>query len=1041
MKYLSCFLIFISCYHLLAAAENQEFRATWVVTWEHISPYNNTSQNMALAREIIDNHHLGNFNAILWQCRQSGTAYYNSQYEPWGYYAGGADPGYDPLALAIEEAHSKGMELHAWFNVFHCSSTRPGTPAGDHPEWVCTDENGVFMTVDENGNSFRCLSPGLEEVREYLLKVAMEIVRNYDIDGIHLDFIRWNEYTYHPSAAEKTMESLHKKTAGDVAIDGIISEKQLKALHENQSQRYIYDVEHPASGGVPEGFNDWDEWRRWTVTEFVQTLHDSIQAEKPWVRLSVAALGRYNWGVWQGYGDVFQDAALWFNEGYVEQLTPMHYHWLTANGFYDMLTGGCPNCWSQYIQPGIEAGRMYSVGPGSYLFERNKVWNNHPAVIEMCRTIPWVDGFQFFRYQNWQNFNYFPESRETFFHRKNKIRPIYQVSTPEAPSITLNKNDELNYQIDVTPPPSIVENQWYAVYRSENTEPDVTSDQIVDIHFGNTSYSVNEQFDGLQDFNAKYTYYATTLNRFWNESAASNTDISGEIPSYPPVVVKTVPAEGETISINSPVQITFSKNMDLSLLKPAIEIIPAVNIENLYWKEQEKTAIIEFAEYFQFDTDYTLIIQNTAVDLNGVAIDGNADGTAGDAFELHFRSSAVDDVPPSVVQYFPDYRGEEERFDVDDIVTVVFNEPLDETTLTEEAVRIFRSSNQVATQFLHTFTDGKSVISIQPEQPYGMSTNYTALLSNVISDTTGNALIDNISFTFTTTDDRSFDQRTIDEFSTSADWKQPGFSGSTVGIVVPECEFGYTRDIYLPATQIKRAASLKYKWDTSQDAFLLRDYLGGGAPRAVEFDTSYVLQCYVFGDGSNNKFRFCLDEAHGANWPDHEVSKWYILDWYGWRLLQWDLSDSTTVGEWISPDNKLNGTKYRVDSFQLTHDSTGAVSGRIYFDDFRLVKRTQLPVHVAMNSDVQPLNFKLKQNYPNPFNPITKIPFEIAKDSHVSLSIYNVIGRKIITIVDRKLTAGYHEVQFDGARLSSGIYIYRLDVDGQTMKKRMMLLK
>ena len=137
----------------------------------------------------MDDHVDANMNAVIFQVRQGGTAYYESSYEPWGYYAGYQYPGYDPLAVAIEEAHSRGLELHAWFNVFQTSSTFSGTPAAENPEWVCRDQNGNSMS------SYRSLSPGLEDVRKYTVNVAMEIVRNYDIDGLHLDYVRWNEHT------------------------------------------------------------------------------------------------------------------------------------------------------------------------------------------------------------------------------------------------------------------------------------------------------------------------------------------------------------------------------------------------------------------------------------------------------------------------------------------------------------------------------------------------------------------------------------------------------------------------------------------------------------------------------------------------------------------------------------------------------------------------------------------------------------------------------------------------------------------------------
>ncbi|MCK4894538.1 MAG: family 10 glycosylhydrolase, partial [Calditrichia bacterium] len=287
---------------------NTEFRATWVITWEHINSSWSADQNKALVREILDDHKAANMNAVLWQARQSGTAYYTSSYEPWGSYAGYSDPGYDPLAYAIEEAHKRGIEVHAWFNAFHASSTHAGAPAAEHPDWVCRDQSGIPM------NESRALSPGMTAVREYTLDVAMEIVNNYDIDGIHLDYIRWNEYS-------NSLRSGLSQVEQESQLDGMISDDQIRALETNLTGRYLYDVDHPYSGGVPAGYSTWEDWWRTSVTTFVEMLRDSIQAVKPHVRLSVAALGKYNWSGWQGYGSVYQDAAKWFNEGSIDQLT------------------------------------------------------------------------------------------------------------------------------------------------------------------------------------------------------------------------------------------------------------------------------------------------------------------------------------------------------------------------------------------------------------------------------------------------------------------------------------------------------------------------------------------------------------------------------------------------------------------------------------------------------------------------------------------------------------------------------------------------
>ena len=523
MKNLFIPVLLIMLVSSLFANPNEEFRATWIISWDLVKEGNDVAANKALCRAIMDRHAKANMNAVLWQARQSGTAYYDSDIEPWGYYTGNSYPGYDIFEYAVQEAHRRGLEMHAWINIFHCSSTVPGAPAAEHPEWVCTNEDGEFMT------KYRCLSPGLAPVREYLVKVVMEVVRKYDIDGIHFDFVRWNEYD------EDDMQAALSKEAEHPALDGFASDDRIQRLNSMPSKRYIYDVEHPASGGIPDGFQSWDDWRRWTVTEFVRTAHDSIKSVKPWVRLSVAALGKYNWSGWQAYGTVYQDAALWFNEGYIDQLTPMHYHWLSGYDFYVMLAG--PNgdsnysqCWGKYIQEGINDGRLYTSGPGSYRLAEENVWDNHVDVVKKIREIDWIDGYQFFSYINWYGYDYWEEAKEKFFPTITKIRAtgLIDDTPPDAPSIELTKLDTSIYRISVTQAGTGEVPSRYAVYRSKDSTFDAATDKIVGVNFGEGTYHLHDYID---DRDGGYFFYAATaFDRYWNESGFSNVGKTDSIP-------------------------------------------------------------------------------------------------------------------------------------------------------------------------------------------------------------------------------------------------------------------------------------------------------------------------------------------------------------------------------------------------------------------------------------------------------------------------------------------------------------------------------
>ena len=106
-------------------------------------------------RKIMDDHVDANMNAVIFQVRQGGTAYYESSYEPWGYYAGYQHPGYDPLAVAIEEAHYEVLNYMHGLTFFKLLAPMM-VSAAENPEWVCRDQNGISMS------SYRSLSPGLK---------------------------------------------------------------------------------------------------------------------------------------------------------------------------------------------------------------------------------------------------------------------------------------------------------------------------------------------------------------------------------------------------------------------------------------------------------------------------------------------------------------------------------------------------------------------------------------------------------------------------------------------------------------------------------------------------------------------------------------------------------------------------------------------------------------------------------------------------------------------------------------------------------------
>lgn len=1011
---------------LCAQTNNSEFRATWIITWDWISPEKSAVEIQDHIREILDNHVDAHMTSVLFQIRQSGTAYYHSSFEPWGYYAGYSDPGFDPLEFAVKEAHKRGLELHAWFNTFQVSSTYAGTPAEEHPEWVCRDQDGYPM------ESYRSISPGLEAVRDYLLGVAMEVVNNYNIDGLHLDYVRWNEYT-------NTMNQMNFREQPEEIhmMDGWITEAQIQEINQNQSGRYLYDIDHPYSGGIPAGFSSWEEWWRSSVTEFVSALHDSIQIVKPYVRLSVAALGKYNWGGWQGYGTVYQDAALWYNEGFIDQLTPMHYHWETGTGFLGMLINDCPNCWSDYIQDGIADHRIFSVGPPSY----SMPWKNHKNIVNDCRTVDWVDGFQFFSSGSWDYFGKWADAGNTFFAKKTKIPESFSTESiqPNTPALNINKIDSLHYQLNVTPSDTSHLN-WFVLYRSETDSTNPEENEMIEIRFADSAFSFLDSFDGTQDFNGQYHYYATQANRFWKESLPSNIFVSDSIPSFAPVIVSIYPEDLDSVDVTTSPVINFSKTMTIQDSYNFITITPDPG-HNLVWTNSNKSVTINVWYNLEYDTTYSIVVSSDLADVNNVALDGNGDGIAGDDYSFQFRTFAQDVLGPMITETSFSV---DNPVDIGQLLTVTFNEEINSTSLNTNSVLLTANNNTISYNNAYSvFNEEFSSYTIRPiEGHFSANTEYQIQFTDGITDLDGNPM-QPITFTFNSEPQVYDEVAFIDEFDNTANWWTPSGSGSTVGIL-SGTSFEIDNTISIPGTYPRKSAKLSYVWDTSVSDHLIRTYLSGGDPRAVEFDTSYTLECYVYGDGSHNYFRFALDDhlpTTAGNY--HEVSRWFEIDWIGWKLITWDLGVDS-VGSWIG-NGKLEGT-LRTDSFQMTYnDAFGISEGAIYFDDYKITKKS-FSLNTRNEHAIIPEKMTLFQNYPNPFNPITEIQYSIPQYGYVSIMVYNLLGQQVKTLVNEIQNAGSHTIIWDGndsygQTVASGIYFCQLKSVNEVKTIRMVFTK
>jgi N-acetylmuramoyl-L-alanine amidase len=510
-----------------------------------------------------------------------------------------------------------------------------------------------------------------------------------------------------------------------------------------------------------------------------------------------------------------------------------------------------------------------------------------------------------------------------------------------------------------------------------------------------------------------------------------------------PFVSATTPAQNDTnFAAWADIIIDFSRRMDRASVEAAVTLAPASEIS--YFWSNNNTRVLLRHDSLQVETDYTLRIAGAARGQYGQALDGNRDGVGGDDFVLRFKTGALDMRPPNLLAVYPPNRGT--NTEVQPIINMYFDEELLPSSITASRFELRRNSNNalVAGGLRHYVVNGRSLVCFFPASLLASNTLYNAKLLPGLRDVFGNAITSEKNFSFTT-GETGFILTKLDDFETSlaSNWWEPQQSGTTTGIITEQTSRGSNATYVNALTNSAAAMEVKYGWDVSASERLIRVYLNGGAPQQVLFDSSYLLQVYVFGDGSGNQFRFAVDDKYpviaAAN---HEVSPWFTVDWTGWRLVTWDMTNDGT-GTWIG-DGALDGT-LRFDSIQLTHAPGKAASGAFYFDDLRLAKKTT--VAIAERETFAPITFHLEQNFPNPFNPSTAIRYRLSQPKqHVSLAIFDLLGQRVRTLVEQEQAAGEYVVQWEGRNdrgqpVTSGSYLYKLTADSFAETRRMLLLR
>ncbi len=474
-------------------SQKREFRGVWIATVANIDWPGSINQSSIIQQQefrmILDEHQKSGINAVFVQVRPAADAFYAKSKEPWSYWLTGKQgqapsPFYDPLQFMIEEAHKRGMEIHAWFNPYRASHKSNTTPlASNHitrqkPEW--------FFTYD----GMRLFNPGLPAVREYITSVILDVVKNYDIDGVHLD-----DYFYPYPIAKQV-------------------------IPDDATFRQF-----------PNGFTNKNDWRRNNVNLLIKMLNDSIKYTKPYVKFGVSPFG-----IWknassdpqgsptsggESFFTQFADSREWAKQGWVDYILPqLYWHSNHPRASYTKLVDWWSNNnYNSHLYLGMGA---YRIGARDVSDWQNP--NHMPNQIRYGRKNPKVSGFVYYSSKSLMaNLLGFTDSLRLNLHPTIAIPPtmpwkdnVAPLAPPDLKAQVSNKQVSLGWKasggaIDGGIP------RAYGVYRFDiDEEIDLEKPhKLLAVVWNNTMFN-----DQTIMPNKKYVYVVTAFDRLWNESEA-----------------------------------------------------------------------------------------------------------------------------------------------------------------------------------------------------------------------------------------------------------------------------------------------------------------------------------------------------------------------------------------------------------------------------------------------------------------------------------------------------------------------------------------
>jgi uncharacterized lipoprotein YddW (UPF0748 family) len=474
----------------------REFRGVWIATLENIDwptpkiPADRQKQQLV---DILNAHQRTGINAVMFQVRPAADAFYAKSREPWSKWLTGKqgqapDPLYDPLEFAITEAHKRGMELHAWFNPYR--ATNDGKFAALSPTHITNTKPEWFFIY----GGIKLFNPGIPEVREYIVRVILDVVDNYDIDGVHMD-----DYFY---------------------------PYQIAGQHINDAETY------KQYGG---DFSDIRDWRRNNVDLLIKMLSDSIHKHKPRVKFGISPMG-----IWankyqnpegsdthggSSYYELFADARKWVKEGWVDYINPQIYWPIydRSAAFNTLVDWWSNNTYNRHLYIGQAAYRINERKVNAFKHPQEM-----PDEIKYLRNNLRVQGSVFFSSTSLLNNPLgFTDSLKTNYYRHPALPPVMlwlDSIPPNVPRNFIAKADNRIVKLTWDVPLLAQDKEpvyGYVIYRFEGTEKIDLGDpkNILHIQYG-TDLFYN---DNSVQRGKTYSYIITAIDKLKNEGDRTPT--------------------------------------------------------------------------------------------------------------------------------------------------------------------------------------------------------------------------------------------------------------------------------------------------------------------------------------------------------------------------------------------------------------------------------------------------------------------------------------------------------------------------------------